>query len=226
MARSRPDEILEAWKMVAQHAHRPAEAPRPRSHRSSGPIGLVAAGAVIVALIVALSLRAGGPGPLPSQPAVGASPSAATSPSPTASANPTPSPSATPSASPAASASAASTASAIVDTYTRDLVQGNFAAAWALLATDGPSRAQTFAAWSTERAQFFRSVAGRYTIVVSPAGVAPLRSWLASPWSSSIDLAHALLVEVDYPALAGNNAGYSLYIVNPTASGPQIYDVR
>lgn len=39
-------------------------------------------------------------------------------------------------------------------------------------------------------------------------------------------MAHALLIEVDYPALAGNNAGYSLYIVNPTATGLEIYDVR
>jgi len=210
--------------MVAQHAHRPAEAPRPRTRRSSGPLGLVAAGAVIVALIIALSLRAGGPGPLPSQPAVGASPSATASPS--AAAGPTLSPAASPSASPATSASAASAASSIVDAYTSDLVKSDYAAAWALLATDGPTRSQAFAAWSAERGQFFKSVAGRYTIVVSPTDVAPLASWLASPWSSSIDLAHALLVEVDYPALAGNNAGYSLYIVNPTATGLEIYDVR
>ena len=206
--------------MVAQHAHRPAEAPRPRTRPTSGPLGLVAAGAVIVALIIALSLRAGGPGPLPSQPAVGASPSA------TASAGPTLSPAASPAASPAGSSSASSAASAIVDAYTSDLVKSDYAAAWALLASDGPTRTQTLAAWSAERGQFFKSVAGRYTIVVSPTDVAPLASWLASPWSSSIDLAHALLVEVDYPALGGNNAGYNLYIVNPTAAGLQIYDVR
>lgn len=222
MARSRTDELLEGWQMVAQNAHRPVEAPRPRSRSNSGPIGLLAAGAVIVLLIVALSLRGAAPGPLPSQPAVGASPSTPASPSATASARP----SASPAASLAASASAASAASSVVDAYTSDLVKGDYAAAWSLLAADGPTRSQAFASWSSERGQFFKSVAGRYTIVVSPTGVSPLANWLASPWSASIDQAHAILVEVDYPALAGNNAGYSLYIVNPTATGLQIYDVR
>jgi hypothetical protein len=35
-----------------------------------------------------------------------------------------------------------------------------------------------------------------------------------------------VLVEVTYPALAGNNAGYTLFIVNPTASGLRLYDAR
>ena len=61
--------------------------------------------------------------------------------------------------------------------------------------------------------------------MVSPPDVAPLSNWLAKPWGASID-AHALLVEVDYPALAGNNAGYDVYIVNPTPTGLEIYDVR
>ena len=110
--------------------------------------------------------------------------------------------------------------------YTRDLVNGDYAAAWALLAPDGPTRSLTIAAWSSERAQFFVSVGTQYGIVVSPSDVAPLPNWLASSWGPSIDLDHALLVEVDYPALIHNNSGYSLYIVNPTATGLEIYDVR
>ncbi len=229
MARSRTDELLEAWKMVAQNAQRPAEAPHPHTRRSSGPIGLLAAGAVAVVLLVALTLRGAGPGPQPSQPAVGANPSVGTSPSPVASPSPASSPSPSPSAPAGPSASAPSTAFAnaavVVDEYTKDLVDGNYAAAWALLAPDGPSRAQTFANWSAERAQFFRSVAGRYTVTEPPTGTAPLASWLANPWSSSIDQANAVLVEVDYPAVGGN-AGYDVYIVNPTSTGYAIYDVR
>ena len=206
------------------NAQRPVAAPRPRSARNTGPLGLLAAAAVAVLLIVALSLRGANHGPEPSLPAVGASPSAS------ASAAPTPAISApattTPTASPLLSASPAGAAAAIVDTYTNDLVKGDYAAAWALLAPDGPSRDLSFADWSSERSQFFKSVAGRYAITVSPSDVGPLANWLASPWGSSIDLAHALVVEVAYPALAGNNAGYSVYIVNPTAAGLQIYDVR
>ncbi|HEY7827929.1 MAG TPA: hypothetical protein VIB99_06825 [Candidatus Limnocylindrales bacterium] len=232
MARSRTDELLEAWKMVAQNAQRPAEAPRPRTRRSSGPIGLIAAGAVAVVLIVALALRGAGPGPQPSQPAIGASPSVGASPSSVPSPSPVgsagPGPSASNSASPSASppSTAFANAAVVVDEYTKDLVDGNYAAAWAMLAPDGPSRAQTFASWSAERAQFFRSVAGRYTVTQPPTGTAPLASWLANPWSSSIDQANAVLVEVDYPALGGNNAGYDVYIVNPTSTGYAIYDVR
>jgi hypothetical protein len=228
MARSRTDELLEGWKMVAHDAQRPVEAPRPRSSRSSGPIGLLAAGAVVVLLIVALSLRGASQGPQPSQPPVGATPSAAASASPTTnpSAPTSAAPTSSPAVSPSSSASPASAAASIVDAYTSDLVKGDYAAAWTLLAPDGPSGDLSFADWSSERAQFFKSVAGRYTIAVSPSDVGPLASWLASPWSSSIDLDHALVVEVTYPALAGNNAGASVYIVNPTATGLQIYDVR
>ena len=228
MARSRTDELLEDWKMVAHDAQRPVAAPRPRSARSSGPLGLLAAGAVAVLLIVALSLRGASHGPEPSRPAVGASPSASASaaPTPAFSAPATAIPTASPLASPLPSASPADAAAAIVNTYTNDLVKGDYAAAWALLAPDGPSRVLSFADWSSERGQFFKSVAGRYTITVSPSDVGPLANWLASPWGSSIDLAHALVVEVAYPAMAGNNAGFSVYIVNPTATGLQIYDVR
>ena len=225
MARSRTDELLEGWKMVAHSARKPAEAPRPRISRSGLSIGTLAAAAVVIILVIALTSRGSGPGPQPSLPAVGG-PSAIASliPSPAPSgapATPTTSPAATPSSSP----SQAAAASAIVSEYTSDLVKKDYAAAWALLAPDGPSRAQTFAAWSSERGQFFTSVAGRFTVVVSPPDVAPLANWLASPWGASIDVAHALLVEVDYPAVGGN-AGYGLYIVNPTATGLQIYDVR
>lgn len=109
--------------------------------------------------------------------------------------------------SPAPSASAADAAASIFNQHTSDLVKGDFAAAWALLAADGPTRSQTFAAWSAERRLFFEKVAGRYTIAVSPSDVGPLANWLASPWSSSSDLACALVVEVTYPAIAGHNAG-------------------
>ena len=227
MSRSRTDELLEAWNMVAQNAHRPVEAPRPRLYRFAGPLGLVAAGGVAVVLIVALAIRGGAP--QPSQPAVGASPSAAAS--PVATASPTALPTSSPSSQPSPTSSAQSvvstaSASALADEYTKDLVHGDYAAAWALLAPDGPTRAVSFADWSAERSQFFKSVAGRYTVHVPPAaGTAPLASWLAAPWGASIDQAHALLVEVDYPAI-GSNAGYDLYIVNPSPSGLELYDVR
>lgn len=230
MSRSRSDDLLEAWKMVAQHAQRPVEAPRPRTHRGAGALSLIAAGGVAVVLIVALAIRGGGPGPQPSQPAVGASPSGGALASPKAStenATPRPSPSNQPSsASSAAPTLSYASAASLIDEYTSDLVHGDYASAWGLLAANGPTRAQSFADWSSERSQFFKSVAGRYTVTQPAAGTAPIADWLAQPWGASIDQARAVLIEVDYPALAGNNAGYDLYIVNPTPSGLEIYDVR
>ncbi len=230
MARSRTDEVLEGWKMVAHIASRPAVAPRPRTRRTSGPSGLVPAAAVVLLLVVALSVRGLGQGPTPSQPAVGATPSMAAS--PVATANPSPSLSPTdmptPSVAPGGSSTSAdiTTAKAAVDQYSADLVRGDYAAAWAMLGPEYRANAAPFASWSSERSQFFKSVAGRYTVVVSPPGVAPITDWLSSTFGAPINLAHAVLVEVDYPALAGNNAGYNLYIVNRTASGLAIYVVR
>jgi hypothetical protein len=231
MIRSRTEKILEDWQMVARSAQRPAEAPRPGIGRITLAMGIVGTAAAIIVLIAALTARGLIPQPQPSLPVVGTSPSPSTpvGPSPSASAVVTTPPSAVPSATgptgtpTAADLSAARTA---IDQYTAALVRGDYATAWALLGPEDQAHVGTFAAWSAERRAFFQSVAGRYTIVVSPSGVAPITDWLAGAYGASIDLAHAALIEVDYPALAGNNAGYELFIVNPTADGPRIYSVR
>ena len=229
MARTRTDEFLEGWKIVAHSARRPATPPRRQISRNGLSAGTLVAVVVAIVVIIAVSSRGSSPAPQPTLPAVGqpsASASHTTSRAPS-SASPSAVSSAVASPEPSASAAdAADAAASIVNQYTRDLVNGDYAAAWALLAPDGPTRSLTFAAWSSERAQFFVSVGTQYGIVVSPSDVAPLPNWLASSWGPSIDLDHALLVEVDYPALIHNNSGYSLYIVNPTATGLEIYDVR
>jgi len=229
MARIRTDELLEGWKIVAHSARRPATPPRRQISRNGLSAGTLVAVVVAIVVIIAVSSRGSSPAPQPTLPAVGqpsASASHTTSRAPS-SASPSAVSSAVASPEPSASAAdAADAAASIVNQYTRDLVNGDYAAAWALLAPDGPTRSLTFAAWSSERAQFFVSVGTQYGIVVSPSDVAPLPNWLASSWGPSIDLDHALLVEVDYPALIHNNSGYSLYIVNPTATGLEIYDVR
>jgi hypothetical protein len=229
MARSHADEILEGWKMVAHSADRPAAAPRPRVGRSGVPLGLLAAAAVIVVLLVARGL---GSGPQSTQPGAVASPTGSVEPSPSAvaSASASPSAAASPTALPSVPAQTpspadVSAARAAIDQYTAALVRGDYATAWAMLGPEAQT-AVSLADYTAERSAFFTSVAGRYTVVTSPSGVAPITDWLAATNGASIDLAHAVLVEVDYPALAGNNAGYDLYIVNPGATGLQIYSVR
>ena len=87
MARSRADEIVKSWGMVAHSAVRPTTAPRPSVTRSAIPVGMLAAAAMVVVLLVALSSRGIGPGPQASLPAAGGSPT------PEATIAPSPSPS-------------------------------------------------------------------------------------------------------------------------------------
>jgi hypothetical protein len=40
-----------------------------------------------------------------------------------------------------------------------------------------------------------------------------------APLIHGADLSRAYLIEVDYPALSGNNAGYEQFVIAPDASG-------
>jgi len=111
-----------------------------------------------------------------------------------------------------------------MDAYLAALVRGDYAAAYAMLAPEAQA-AHSLADFTNDSSAFFQSVGGRYTITVWPSDVGPITSWLP-PTGVSIDLAHAVLIEVDYPALAGNNAGWELYIVSPGADGLEILGVR
>jgi hypothetical protein len=125
------------------------------------------------------------------------------------------------------SAADISGAIAVVDGYTQQLVLGNWAAAFAALAPSSQAHWGSLAAFTSERSAFFKSVAGRYHVLVpSPDAEGSISNWLALTYGDPIDLSHAVLVEVDYPALAGNNAGFNLYIVARTLAGSVIYDVR
>ncbi|HYK95599.1 MAG TPA: hypothetical protein VE011_07035 [Candidatus Dormibacteraeota bacterium] len=131
--------------------------------------------------------------------------------------------------SPAATATAAdiATAAAAVDGYTRLLVKGDWSAAYALLAPASRDHYGSLANFTYERAAYFKSVAGRYTVKIpAPADVGSITDWLPDTYGTSVDLGHTVLVEVDYPALAGNNAGYGLYLVAPGSGGLLIFDVR
>lgn len=113
-----------------------------------------------------------------------------------------------------------------VDSYTAALVRGDYATGWAMLAPEAQSGWASFQDFIYERSAYFKSVAGRYTVQTWPSGVLPITDWLPATKGASIDLRHAVLVEVNYPALAMNNAGYSIYVVSAGPNGLLIYDVR
>jgi hypothetical protein len=236
MAPSRTDEILEGWKMVSHAARQPAFAPQPVTNRSSLPFGLLAASAVVIlALVVGSRMLSSGPGPV--LPGVGASPSApVATPTATPSAAPTVAPSVGPSAVPSAAPSGGSVtgsptaaevaaAKAFVETYTANLKGGDTAGAWAMLAPEEQAKTNDQAGFASERRAYFQGV-DRYTVTANPTDVQPIQDWLTGTNGATIDLAHAVLVEVQYNG-APTPADWELFIVAPRAGGGlEIFNVR
>lgn len=230
MAPTRTDEILEGWKMVSHAARRPAFVPEPVTNRSTLPFGLLAASAVVIlALVIGSRMLSSGPGPV--LPGVGASPSApvatpTTSPSALPPAVPSPVPSSTPStASGSPSAAEVAAAKAFVETYTANLKSGDTAAAWAMLAPEEQAKTNDEAGFASERRAYFQGVDG-YTVTANPTDVQPIQDWLTGTNGATIDLAHAVLVEVRYSGPSAP-ADWDLYIVARRAGGGlEIFSVR
>ena len=94
-----------------------------------------------------------------------------------------------------------------------------------MLAPASPTRDLGFDAYAAERDAYFTSVAGRYTMGAPNHDVPDWTTY--APLIDGADLARAYLIEVDYPALSGNNAGYEQFVVAPDASGTwRIWPVR
>jgi hypothetical protein len=71
------------------------------------------------------------------------------------------------------------------------------------------------AAYAAERAPYYASVDGRYAIG-APTQVPDWSTY--APLIDGADLTRASLIEVDYPAMSNNNAGYEQFVVAPDAS--------
>jgi hypothetical protein len=111
----------------------------------------------------------------------------------------------------------ASRASALVDTYEAALVAAEWQTAFDLLAPASPTRGLGLAGYTDERGPFYESVAGRYVLGEPTQDVADWTTY--APLIEGADVSRAYLIEVDYPALSGNNAGYEQFVVAPDASG-------
>ena len=230
-----PDEIIDGWKAVASSAARPTEPPRPTRTRTAMPAGLLAAGATAVVLLVVLSARGAGPGPQGSPLAVGAGstsgPAATVSPpaegTPDGSAPPTAV--ATRSAEPDQTPSPAdfAAAKAAVEAYTADLVQGDYAKAWAMLAPESQAHWQSLAAFTNERATFLKTVTAGYTVSADSPTTSgqPIPSFEYAAYGAVIDLHHAVLIGVSYPDSPSAHTGrVDAYIVSPVAGKLELFD--
>ena len=149
-----------------------------------------------------------------------ASPSATPSQTP---ASPAPTP-ASPAPSPLASLSDRETATDLVNRYETALVAGNWQTAFDLLATSSPTHQAGLDAFASERAPYFVSVGGRY-VIRDPASATDWATY--GPLVAGADRSRAWLIEVDYPALSNNNAGYEQFVVAPDSGGTwRIWPVR
>jgi hypothetical protein len=200
------------------------------------PAGLLAAGATAVVLLVALSARGVGSGQQASPLAVGAGSSSRVGATAAAPTEVTPPESAPPTAVATKSAEPGQTpspadfeaAKAAVEAYTADLVQGDYAKAWAMLAPESQAHWQSLAAFTTERAAFFKTVSAGYTVSADSPTLSgqPIPSYEYSAYGAVIDLHHAVLIGVSYPDFQSAHTGrFDEYIVSPVAGKLELFDV-
>jgi hypothetical protein len=143
---------------------------------------------------------------------------------PTASVPPSPSSSIAPSTSPTGDVP---TAVALLTQYREDINSGDYAAAWALLAPTAQQQGfGTLAAFTSEQTAYHQSTGNSYTLIPNPPDSLPVDQWLPVAQEPNLDRTHAVTIEVDYPALAGNNAGYEIYVVGPIGTNWFIFPVR
>ena len=203
------------------------------------------AGAIFLVVLVAVALggwaligsrspastTASGP-PAPAPPTDTAGPPTAATPAPTGGmVNPTPPAGSRQSAVPSASivpgpspspgespvAADARAARAEVRRYELALVAGRYRQAWVMLAPRSRASWGSLHAYASERGVFFQSARSRFRVGAAAHDAATLARWMPRDFSG--DAARAFVVRVDYPALAGNNAGWEIDVVAPDASG-------
>jgi hypothetical protein len=116
-------------------------------------------------------------------------------------------------------------AGALVKQYTARLVHGQYAAAWTLLDLWSRQFYGSVAAYTEDQRGYFRSVAGRYTVVPNATSLGPITDWLPTVDGPTVDLNRAVLVEVDYPNISFANQ-WNAYIVARDATRLRLFQVR
>jgi hypothetical protein len=107
-------------------------------------------------------------------------------------------------------------AAILLESYERALVAGEWQTAFDMLSPSSPTRKAGISGYAAERESYYKSVAGRYTV---GAPTRPADWTTYAPLTEGADTSRAYLIEVDYPALSGNNAGYEQFVVAPDAAG-------
>ena len=189
----------------------------------------LAMAAIVAALLAAACTAAAAtPTPGPSATPVPTTVSTLTpTPLPTSTSTPTPTPIATPIATPTPYPTGAPGALAFVHEYEDALLTGDYARAWSMIGATGKLRVGSLDGFELERQTFLKTAGKAYTTVANPPGTMSLAEWLnGTPFAASIDTAHAVLVQVNWTALAKNNAGWEMWVANPIKGGWELYQLR
>lgn len=192
------------------------------------PIFILAVLACLVAAVSACNANAASPSPAPT-PTPAATPTTTPAPTPTPlpTATPTAAPTPTPAATPTPTATGVPGAIAVVQAYENALIGAKYDKAWSMLAPDYQATVGSQESYVQERTEFMATAGKGYNTVANPTDIMPLTDWLKGlSFAAKIDKAHAVLVEVTWTALASTNAGLEVWIVNPTSTGWELYEVR
>jgi hypothetical protein len=115
-------------------------------------------------------------------------------------------------------------------TYEDALIAGQYATAWAMLGPEWQASYGSLSAFTTSVQELRNGEGTAYTLAANPSTIMSLADWLSSmQWPAAtpvIDVAHAVLVEVDWTKLKGNNAGWEVWVVNPVPGGWELFEVR
>jgi hypothetical protein len=172
--------------------------------------------------------------PAPTSPAAGSAPVASPTLQPTATLAqaPTPSPTATPAPTPlpAPWPTGVVGALAFVHAYEDALLAGRYADAWAMLGPEWQAAWNSESAYEADRSAWMKSAGSKYTATANPPNMRSLADWLSSmQWPAAkptIDMAKAVLVEVDWAKLSGDNADFEMWVVNPVPKGWELFEVH
>lgn len=113
----------------------------------------------------------------------------------------------------------ADAAISLVHRYETALVDHQWAVAWSLLAPDAQTLRHSLADFEYERSAFMASAGDRYSLGAPVHDLAVFEQWMPVWRPASADLGRAFIVRVDYPALANNNAGWSMLLAAPNPAG-------
>jgi hypothetical protein len=187
----------------------------------------------LLALAVATAVLTAGCGSstatLVPTPAPTAPPTAAVTgtPAPTPTLAPTAVPTLTPVPTPTPYPTGVPGALAFMKAYIDFQVTGDFPSAWAMLGSGQQVLFGSEPAFAQGQATFVPTMEKGYTLTPNPSGYMSLAEWIAGQaYAGSIDKTGAVLALVEWTALKGTQAGWEMWVVNPTAIGWELYQVR